>query len=391
MKLLKEEFNDIINKQRIKPVFQPIVSLKNGENIGYEALSRIVNPQQIRNSEELFNLAGIYGKIWELEQLCRRKILEKYGQLYSRDNVQTLFLNINPMVIHDKEFFTGFTRQYLEKYKLNPDNIVFELTERSAVEDMRGFKDVIRHYKAQGYKLAIDDAGSCYSGLNLICDIVPHYLKLDIALIHNIHKDTIKYAMVKSMVEFANLTNIQLIAEGIECEEELKTLLKLGVHNGQGFFLRTPDENFRKIEKNALDIIRKFNSQRNICKYGEDRSITESRLVLFKIENYKSFRAYCLKYGDEKGDRIIRMMKTIIADQLSKTEVMAMLDEETVVCVIEKENYKIKCETIINVFRRQMKEFYEKTDWERGYMTGRNKHGANKKYPLVSICSERVV
>ncbi|MDD6512668.1 type I restriction-modification enzyme R subunit C-terminal domain-containing protein, partial [Sharpea azabuensis] len=47
--------------------------------------------------------------------------------------------------------------------------------------DMNGFKETVRHYKSQGYTIAIDDAGSCYSGLNLICDIVPHYLKLDMS------------------------------------------------------------------------------------------------------------------------------------------------------------------------------------------------------------------
>ena len=118
-------------------------------------------------------------------------------------------------------------------YHFNPDNIIFEVTEKNAVDDMNGFKETVRHYKSQGYTIAIDDAGSCYSGLNLICDIVPHYLKLDMSLIHNIHKETIKFAMVKSMAEFANLTNIRLIAEGIECEEELKVLLKLGVTYGQ--------------------------------------------------------------------------------------------------------------------------------------------------------------
>lgn len=237
MKLLKEEFNDILESQRIKPVFQPIISLVDGKIIGYEALSRIVEPRDINNSEDLFHLAGIYGKVWELEQLCRSKILEKYQSFDTKGNMKMLFMNVNPMVIHDKGFRAGFTSEYLKQYELGVDNIVFEVTERNAVDDIKGFKDTIRHYKSQGYHIAVDDAGSCYSGLNLICDIVPHYLKLDISLIHNIHKDAIKYAMVKAMVEFANLTNIQLIAEGIECEEELKVLLKLGVHNGQGYFL----------------------------------------------------------------------------------------------------------------------------------------------------------
>lgn len=217
MKLLKDDFSDILEKKRIKPVFQPIVSLSDGKIIGYEALSRIVEPQEIMSSEELFHLACLYGKIWELEQLCRSRILEKYHELCSKNKGSKLFLNVNPMVIHDKEFRIGFTSQCLKQYNLDIEDIVFEVTERSAVEDMRGFKDTIRHYKSQGYEIAIDDVGACYSGLNLICDIVPHYIKLDMALIHDIHKEPIKYAMVKSLVEFANLTNIQLVAEGIDC------------------------------------------------------------------------------------------------------------------------------------------------------------------------------
>lgn len=264
MNSLREDFDDILEKQRIKPVFQPIVSLTSGQIIGYEGLSRIVDPQLIKSAEDLFYLAGLYGKTWELEQLCRSRILERYRVLCPQEHEVKLFLNVNPMVIHDKEFYAGFTSLCLQKLKLNPGNIVFEITERSTADDMRGFKDTIRHYKSQGYNIAIDDAGSCYSGLNLICDIVPHYLKLDIALIHNIHKDTVKSAMIKSMVEFANLTNIQLIAEGIECEEELKKLLKLGVHHGQGYFLRRPNEDFKGVEKEAVDIIQKFNSKKAV-------------------------------------------------------------------------------------------------------------------------------
>ena len=116
MESIKEDFMDILENQRIKPVFQPIISLKTGETIGYEALSRIINPKMIRSSEELFRLAGLYGKIWELEQLSRRKILEKYHHFFSQENNQKLFLNVSPMVIHDQEFHSGFTKEYLTQY-----------------------------------------------------------------------------------------------------------------------------------------------------------------------------------------------------------------------------------------------------------------------------------
>ena len=279
MKSLKEDFVDILSKQRIKPVFQPIVSLKNGKIIGYEALSRVIDPKDIQCSEELFYLAGIYGKVWELEQLCRTKILEKYSE-FSDKGYGKLFLNVNPMVIHDKGFRSGFTSEYLQRYSVDIQSIVFEVTERNAVDDIKGFKDTVRHYKEQGYNIAVNDAGSCYSGLNLICDVVPHYLKLDIALIRDINKDAVKYAMVKAMVEFANLTNIELIAEGIECEDELKALLKLGVHNAQGYFLRRPDSELKEIDKNALEVIQKYNSK-NVKRVNAETN--EYRVVLFKL------------------------------------------------------------------------------------------------------------
>lgn len=390
MRPLKEDFIDILESRRIKPVFQPIVSLRDGKIIGYEALSRIIEPKEISSSEELFNLAGIYGKVWELEQLCRSRILEKYYSFHVKEN-KKLFLNVNPMVIHDKDFQTGFTSVYLKQYGLKLSDIVFEVTEKSAIDDVKGFKDTIRHYKAQGYNIAVDDAGSCYSGLNLICDIVPHYLKLDMSLIRGIHKDVIKRAMVKSMVEFANLTNIQLIAEGIECEEELKTLLKLGVHNGQGYFLRKPDEELKQIEQNAIDIIHKFINKKSFLMKKNKTNTKEYRAVLFKFENYKAYSAYCEKYGDEKGDKIFELMESIVEQNLSDTENAIALGEDGVLSVLEKENYKTKCEIIVNMFRNRILEYYEKEERENGYIEGKNKHEESKKYPLISLCPERVV
>ena len=93
--------------------------------------------------------------------------------------------------------------------------------------------------------------------------------------------------MVKSMVEFANLTNIQVIAEGIECEEELKTLLKLGVHNGQGYFLRKPNEELKPAEKDAVEIIKKFHSKKNARMKDCSISQKEFRVNLFRFSSYK--------------------------------------------------------------------------------------------------------
>lgn len=390
MRTLKSDFLSVLEGQRIKPVFQPIVCLSTGEIIGYEGLSRIIEPKEIDCSEELFHLAGIYGKVWELEQLCREKILEKYHSFHIPEN-KMLFLNVNPMVIHDKGFRTGFTSEYLKQYGLDIRNIVFEVTERNAIDDVKGFKDTIRHYKSQGYNIAVDDAGSCYSGLNLICDIVPRYLKLDILLIHDIHKDAIKYAMVKSLVEFANLANIQLVAEGIECEEELKALLKLGVHHGQGYFLRKPDEELKGVENAAIDIIHKYNDKKANKLKRPEGEMKEFRAVLFKFESYKAYSAYCEKYGDQNGDKILKVMQNIIEQNLTEEEKAIILGEDCILTVLEKPNYKMKCEIIENMFRSRIEEYYPEEDIRKGCVEVEKKHGGNKKYPLIHICSERVV
>ncbi len=388
LKTLKSDFMDILDSQRIKPVFQPIVCLKTGEIIGYEALSRIVEPKEIQSSEELFHLAGIYGKVWELEQLCRGKILEKYHSFQGTDN-KKLFINVNPMVIHDKEFRSGFTSEYLKQYDLDLGNIVFEVTERNVVDDVKGFKDTIRHYKLQGYNIAVDDAGSCYSGLNLICDIVPHYLKLDIMLIHDIHKDAIKYAMVKAMVEFANSADVQLVAEGIECEEELKILLKLGVHNGQGYFLRKPNEDLKGVNKSALDIIHEY--RRKNGKMHKNDEMHRLQVVLFKFESYKAYNAFCEKYGDEKGNMFLQAMQKIIEQNLSDKEAAFVIRDDSIVTILEKRNYELKCEMISNMFRNKTQEYYQNEDIEKGYIEKKNKHGEKKKYPFVSISFECLI
>ena len=72
-------------------------------------------------------------------------------------------------------------------------------------------------------------------------------------------------------------------------------------------------------------------------------------------------------------------------------QILTVLGEDNILTVLEKQNYKIKCEIIANMFKNRMQEYYQKGDLEKGYFEGKNKHGEKKKYPLINICSERVV
>lgn len=245
----------IIETKDIYSVFQPIISLKTGEVLGYEALSRIQHPEVICGVEDLFESAILFKKIWKLEKLCRKKAFENFS---CQENYRgkKLFVNVNPLVMKDKKFRMGFTDEHLVNYNIKKENIVFEITEKGNITDLEGFQKTLDHYKKQNYKIAMDDVGAGNSGLTMISDIHPGYLKLDMKLIRDIHKNSLKKAIVNSMMELSRASGIEVIAEGIETEKELETLINLGVQYGQGFYLQRPNEKIIEIDKDLIHLIR---------------------------------------------------------------------------------------------------------------------------------------
>ena len=257
------DLKSIIDGRAIRTVFQPIISLKDGEVLGHEALSRITNESGIKDMETLFALASQYNCLWDLEQLCRTKAFEAAFCFMIPPYSKKLFINVNPNVLHDESFQKGLTKEYLNQYNISSSNIIFEITEKNIIKDIDGFIATIDHYKSQDYKIAIDDAGAGYSGLNLISDINPNYIKLDMKLTRDIHTDGLKAALVRGMVELSKISNISLIAEGIETEEEMETLIDLGVQYGQGFFIQFPDAEVKEIDPGIIRRIKELVQRKN--------------------------------------------------------------------------------------------------------------------------------
>lgn len=251
-----EEFHQIIKESKVTSLFQPIISLTDGTVIGYEALSRGPQNSHMQSPEALLKIAKSCNKLWELEEVFRTKALESISR--SKLNVK-IFLNINPEIINSLKFKDSFTREYLKKYNLDCDNIIFEITERDEVKNVNSFIKTIEYLKGQKYQIAIDDVGAAHSGLNRICHIKPHYLKLDMELVRDVDKDFTKQAIIKSMCELSKLTEASLIAEGIETEAELNTLIEIGVKYGQGYFIQKPESDIIPIKEEVINIIKTLN------------------------------------------------------------------------------------------------------------------------------------
>ena len=237
-----EEFQEILKEGAVYTVFQPIIDLVNGNVLAYEALSRIDRENSVLNIAEMFEIADDTGHVWALEKLCRKKALKAGAK---KPKHAKLFLNVDGNVLQDPTFIEGFTSKKATKQGLQPSDIVFEITERSDVENYQILQKIIQHYKKQGYEIALDDVGAGYSGLNRVVNTNPGYLKADMELVRDIDKNQAKQAMIKLLQNYCDTMGYRLIAEGIETKDELETVIQMGVRYGQGYFLGRPERGFK--------------------------------------------------------------------------------------------------------------------------------------------------
>ncbi|HBW34705.1 bifunctional diguanylate cyclase/phosphodiesterase [Desulfosporosinus sp. BICA1-9] len=237
----------------LKAAFQPIIETRSGEVFGFEALARMPGSTCFNNIADLFPFAEKIGHLYPIETLCRRQAIISFPTV--AQGKEMLFLNINPQVLSDPEFASGHTRKFLNEKGLAPSDVVLEITERSAIEDFSAFRDALDHYRNQGYLIALDDVGAGYSSLQSVAELHPDFLKVDRSLIAGVNADPIKWALLETFVTFSKRIGCRIIAEGVETEEEMRTVVQLGVDYIQGFFVAKPTFMRMNINPAVMEIL----------------------------------------------------------------------------------------------------------------------------------------
>ncbi len=232
------EFDAMIREERIRPFFQPIVDLFSQKIIGYEILSRGDPP--FESPMEMFIKAEQMGLTWDLEYACRSVALRKIGQFLDILRDSYFFINVSPDIFGDSRFAEGFTLNAMGKYGINRKQVVMEITEEAAFSDYGKMESIARHYVNQGFHIALDDFGSGHSSMAKLISIAPEFIKVDSIIVRDVHKNTYKQMLIKSMVSFADGVESKIIAEGVETWEEMECLLRHGVRYAQGFLLGRP-------------------------------------------------------------------------------------------------------------------------------------------------------
>jgi diguanylate cyclase (GGDEF)-like protein len=216
-------------EQPITPVFQPLVDLASGRLIGFEALSRFdVEPR--RSPDAWFNQAARCGRGLALEIAAIKAALAAPG----RPAGTYLSLNFSPSALSSPKIMGILPR--------NMSDIVVEVTEHELASEDGGLEEGLAKMRARGARIAVDDAGAGYAGLNQVMRVQPDVIKLDRSLIEGVHSDSAKAALVEFFVMFARRVGAGVCTEGIETLEELRTLINLGVSYGQGYLLGRPSD-----------------------------------------------------------------------------------------------------------------------------------------------------
>lgn len=232
----RERLIEIIQNREIWTAFQPIVDLADTGVMGWEGLSRGPRGSELELPLVLFGRAARYGITEELERACRRqafvdwKVLGRSGRL---------FVNTVPATVRDTSFLGRGVFDYLGP-DISPQGVTLEITERSVIDNLNLYREAMHAFTDLGFSFAIDDVGAGYSGLETVAVLRPAYLKIDIALVRDVHQKAVSRKVVKAILEMGEGLGASVIAEGVQTNEEADALRGLGVRWAQGYLFARP-------------------------------------------------------------------------------------------------------------------------------------------------------
>jgi EAL domain-containing protein (putative c-di-GMP-specific phosphodiesterase class I) len=216
--------------------FQPIVNVDAGKIFAYEALVRGSNSDTTAEVMNRVTAENLYA----FDQDCRVMAITLAAQLGLAESGAMLAINFIPGAVYSPAACIQLTLQTADKVGFPSGHIIFEFTENEKVHDIKHLHAIVDEYRQRGIKVALDDLGAAFSGLNILADLPVDIIKLDMALTHHLTERSAARAVVRSMVTLAKELDILLIAEGVETVETYTALRESGVSLMQGYLFAKP-------------------------------------------------------------------------------------------------------------------------------------------------------
>ncbi|OCR01291.1 diguanylate phosphodiesterase [Oscillatoriales cyanobacterium USR001] len=230
---------NLLAEGRITSHFQPIVYTSDTSKVfAQEALLRGIDEQgNLIYPGRIFAQAESAGLLFQLDALARTCAIKEA----SKHGIKELiFINFSPTSVYDPATCLRMTVRVIDEAKIPHNHIVFEVGESEQPPDLAHLIKILRFYQDAGFLIALDDVGAGYSNLNLIHQLRPDFMKLDMELIRNVDRDDYKALITEKLLEIANHLNIRTVAEGVESLEELRWVQERGATFVQGYLIAKP-------------------------------------------------------------------------------------------------------------------------------------------------------
>jgi len=213
--------------------FQPIVDWDSGTVFAQEALIRGPNAQDSASVLQRYQGEALL----RLDCEARVRAIELAARL---GGGFTLSLNFIPAALDVCQDAIETTLAACERVGMPLSQLILEITEGAVVEDPKGFAARINRYRAQGIRMAIDDFGAGYAGLNLLADFQPDIVKIDMGLVRDIDHSGPRQAIARGVIQVCRDLGMDVIVEGVESSAELEWFYRRGARLFQGFLIAKP-------------------------------------------------------------------------------------------------------------------------------------------------------
>jgi blue light- and temperature-responsive anti-repressor len=213
--------------------FQPIVDIDARSVFAYEALVRGPRGESATSVLSALNAE-------QLERFDRDARIKALGLAATLGLATGLSLNFLPRTLKSLPDAISSTLEAARVAAVPVSQIILEVTEDELIGDPAGFAADINAYRAHGLRLALDDFGAGYAGLNLLADFQPDIVKLDMHLIRDIDSRGPRQAIIKAIMLVCRDLGLDIVAEGVETEAEFRWLARRGINLFQGYLFGKP-------------------------------------------------------------------------------------------------------------------------------------------------------
>ncbi len=219
---------------------QPILDLHQNSIIGYEALLRMIDENgKLISPSQFLKTAECFGLIYDIDIWVIYNAIHLIERLHKNNKPTYLEVNLSSKAFSNTKLIS-LIREELVKTRINPADLVFEITETAVIENIAIAQNFINDLKTLGCKFALDDFGTGFSSFNYLKCLSVNYLKIDGVFIQNLQNNIVDQHLVKAMVDVAHALGKKTIAEFVDSEKTIPILQKLGIDYAQGYYIGKP-------------------------------------------------------------------------------------------------------------------------------------------------------